>query len=195
MSPRRRQVVFIGDGAVGKTSLLAVMVVGKFPEVYVPTVLENRTLAIDVKGEAVQLDLWDTAAHCESERSYIPRVYLEAHVILICVSIDSPDSLDNVVEKWAPDVRHFARKTPLIIVGCKKDLRDDPNTLRTLASYRQVPTTYEQGQEMARLVDATYVECSAKTGEGVREVLLEIAERVDVKETSRGGKASGCIIM
>jgi len=41
----------------------------------------------------------------------------------MCFSIDSPDSLENIPEKWTPEVRHFCPNVPIILVGNKKDLR------------------------------------------------------------------------
>ncbi len=36
-----------------------------------------------------------------------PLSYPDTDVILMCFSIDSPDSLENIPEKWTPEVRHF----------------------------------------------------------------------------------------
>merc|ERR1712241_1456325 len=52
--------------------------------------------------------------------------------ILMCFSIDSPDSLENIPEKWTPEVKHFCPNVPIILVGNKKDLRNDPNTIKVL---------------------------------------------------------------
>merc|ERR1712018_974687 len=98
-------------------------------------------------------------------------------VILMCFSIDSPDSLDNIPEKWTPEVRHFCPNVPIILVGNKKDLRNDPNTIKELAKMKQEPVKPEDGRTMAEKINAfAYLECSAKSKEGVREV-FETATR------------------
>ena len=38
----------------------------------------------------------------------------------MCFSIDSPDSLENIPEKWTPEVKHFCPNVPIILVGNKK---------------------------------------------------------------------------
>jgi Ras family protein A len=92
-------------------------------------------------------------------------------VILICFAIDSPDSLDNVQEKWISEVLHFCQGHPIILVGCKKDLRHDPRTIEELHKTSQKPVTPEQGEEVRKKIGAyKYLECSARTNEGVREV-------------------------
>lgn len=46
-------------------------------------------------------------------------------MILIAFSLDSPDSLENVTVKWIEEVRQICgNEIPVLLVGCKKDLRD-----------------------------------------------------------------------
>lgn len=95
----------------------------------------------------------------------------------MCFSIDSPDSLENIPEKWTPEVKHFCPNVPIILVGNKKDLRNDPNTIKELSKMKQEPVKPEEGRAMAEKINAfAYLECSAKSKEGVREV-FETATR------------------
>jgi len=95
----------------------------------------------------------------------------------MCFSIDSPDSLENIAEKWNPEVKHFCPKVPVVLVGTKKDLRNDEATKKELMKTRQEPVRTEQGRAMADKIKAyAYLECSAKTREGVRAV-FETATR------------------
>jgi Ras family protein A len=55
------KVVVCGDGAVGKTCILAVYQKGTFPAKYVPTVFENFTSTISIGEKKISLGLWDTA--------------------------------------------------------------------------------------------------------------------------------------
>merc|ERR1719273_2861663 len=172
----RKKLVIVGDGACGKTCLLIVFSKDQFPEVYVPTVFENYVADIEVDGKQVELALWDTAGQEDYDRLR-PLSYPDTDVILMCFSIDSPDSLDNIPEKWTPEVRHFCPNVPIILVGNKKDLRNDPNTIKELAKMKQEPVKPEDGRTMAEKINAfAYLECSAKSKEGVREV-FETATR------------------
>lgn len=67
----------------------------------------------------VELALWDTAGQEDYDRLR-PLSYPDTDVILMCFSIDSPDSLENIPEKWTPEVRHFCPNVPIILVGNKK---------------------------------------------------------------------------
>ena len=187
MATIRKKLVIVGDGACGKTCLLIVFSKDQFPEVYVPTVFENYVADIEVDSRQVELALWDTAGQEDYDRLR-PLSYPDTDVILMCFSIDSPDSLENVPEKWTPEVRHFCPNVPIILVGNKKDLRNDPTTINELAKMKQKPVTAEEGLAVAEKINAHgYLECSAKTKEGVKEVFENATKAsLSVKRKKRG---------
>ncbi|EJU05585.1 hypothetical protein DACRYDRAFT_113661 [Dacryopinax primogenitus] len=191
----KKKLVVVGDGGCGKTCLLIVYAENRFPEAYVPTVFENYVTTVPYEGKTVELALWDTAGQEEYDRLR-PLSYPESDVILIVFAVDFPVSLANVQDKWYPEVAHFCETTPKILVGTKIDLRQDDHTRRMLAAQGQVPVTPDQGAGVAREIGAKYVECSAKTGQGVREVF-----NLALKESMRGkwGKvlkkrSGGCVV-
>jgi len=180
----RKKLVIVGDGTCGKTCLLIVFSKDEFPEVYVPTVFENYVADIEVDNRQVELALWDTAGQEDYDRLR-PLSYPDTDVILMCFSIDSPDSLQNIPEKWVPEVKHFCPNVPIVLVGNKKDLRN--------GSTKCVRT--QEGEQMATRIGAVaYVENSALTKEGVRNV-FEIATRASLSGKGRGRrkkKKAGC---
>jgi len=183
----------VGDGAVGKTCLLISYTTNAFPGEYIPTVFDNYSANVMVDGKPVNLGLWDTAGQEDYDRLR-PLSYPDTNVLLICFSVDSPDSLDNVPEKWVPEVRHFCPNTPFLLVGCKKDLRNDPHTIATLKQINQVPVPHQKAMQVAADITAfQYIECSAKTKENVREV-FETATRAALmsKKKKSGG---GCLLL
>ncbi|CAL8280778.1 unnamed protein product [Boreogadus saida] len=96
-----------------------------FPEVYVPTVFEGWVGVFEVDSKQVS---WPVR----------PLAYPDTDVILMCFSIDSTDSLENIPEKWTPELKHFCPNVPIILVGNKKDLRNDDHSRRELAKRKQV---------------------------------------------------------
>ncbi len=122
-----------------------------------------------------------------------PLSYPDTDVILMCFSIDSPDSLENIPEKWNPEVKHFCPNVPVVLIGNKKDLRNDEATKKELMKMRQEPVRPEQGRAMADKIGAySYLECSAKTKEGVRAV-FETATRGALH--SKKSKSSRCLVL
>ncbi|TFK44462.1 rho small monomeric GTPase [Crucibulum laeve] len=177
-TPIRRKLVIVGDGACGKTSLLCSFALGEFPKEYQPTVFDNYVAEIRLDEKPVQLALWDTAGQEEYERLR-PMSYSKSHVILIAFAIDTPDSLENVTSKWIEEVRNICGPTiPVILVGCKADLR--PNTTHPNTQGNLTWVTREQGERVAQQIGArAYKECSALKIEGVDDV-FETATRASM---------------
>ena len=117
-----------------------------------------------------------------------PLSYPDTDVILICFSIANRDSLQNVVDKWMPEIRHFCPKVPVILVGTKTDLRNDPEIRQELSKTKTELVSSIEGASVARTIKAAdYVECSAKTRDGVQKI-FEIAAVTALQKRSRIGK-------
>jgi small GTP-binding protein len=177
----RVKLVVVGDGAVGKTSLLISYATNNFPTDYVPTVFENYTARKKRGEETILLHLWDTAGQEEYDRLR-PLSYPGADVVLLCFSTVSQASYDAIRDKWAPEVNHYIHEVPHLLVGTKIDLREaqhpDPN------SGKFEPITLEMGQSMAKQIKAAkYLEVSSKTRQGLEEVF---AQAIDLVLEMRG---------
>ncbi|ODV96024.1 hypothetical protein PACTADRAFT_49443 [Pachysolen tannophilus NRRL Y-2460] len=186
--PIRRKIVIVGDGSCGKTSLLYVFTLGEFPTEYHPTVFENYVTRCRVDGKSVELALWDTAGQEEYERLR-PLSYSNASVILIGFAIDVPDSIENAATKWIDEVSKYCPNTPVLLVGLKKDLRDD----ETVEGKRSV--AFKRGEQVAREIGAKkYIECSSLNGEGVDDV-FEYAARMSLLLNTDSSSSSCCNIL
>jgi cell division control protein 42 len=104
-----------------------------------------------------------------------PLSYPQTDVFLVCFSVTSPASFENVKEKWFPEVHHHCPGVPCLIVGTQVDLRDDAQVIEKLARQKQRPVTSEQGERLARELGAVkFVECSALTQKGLKNVFDEV---------------------
>ncbi|KAH8824542.1 P-loop containing nucleoside triphosphate hydrolase protein [Flagelloscypha sp. PMI_526] len=182
----RFKLVIVGDGAVGKTCLLMTFHRGDFPhEPFLPTVFEDYVTEVQVEQLKIELALFDTAGQEEYERLR-PLAYAGSHVILIAYSIDCPDSLENVEYKWIPELQHFIPKHPIILVGCKKDTRNDAKVLKNLEGLGQQIISTEEGKAVASKIGARhFFECSATTKEGVTEIFEASARTAMAMEDDR----------
>lgn len=202
----QRKLVLLGDGACGKTSLLNVFTRGYFPTVYEPTVFENYVHDVFVDNVHIELSLWDTAGQEEFDRLR-SLSYDDTHAIMLCFSVDSKDSLENVESKWVGEIAENCQGVKLVLVALKCDLREktaeDEEEGETGVRREKQMIDYHQGLEVARRIGALrYLECSAMRNRGVNEAFTEAARvALSVKTNDKNPKSGGdgksrrCVIM
>ena len=126
-----------------------------------------------IGDEPFTLGLFDTAGQEDYDRLR-PLSYPSTDVFLVCFSVISPASFENVKEKWFPEVHHHCPGVPIIIVGTQTDLRNDDVIFTEIAQTKLSPITQEQGEKLAKELRAVkYVECSALTQRGLKTVFDE----------------------
>ncbi|XP_043247798.1 rho-related BTB domain-containing protein 1 isoform X1 [Colletes gigas] len=186
--------VVVGDTAVGKTRLICARACNKHVSLsqllttHVPTVwaIDQYRIYKDVLERSwevvdnvnVSLRLWDTFGDHEKDRRF---AYGRSDVVLLCFSITNPVSLRNCKAMWYPEIRRFCPQTPVLLVGCKNDLRymyrdetylsyfrdRSPFVRATRKSDLVMP---DQARAVARELGVCYYETSVFTYYGVNEV-------------------------
>lgn len=138
-----------------------------------PSPLTNDPYRIG--DEPYTLGLFDTAGQEDYDRLR-PLSYPQTDVFLVCFSVTSPASFENVREKWFPEVHHHCPGVPCLIVGTQTDLRDDASVKDKLSRQRMQPVRKEDGERMAKDLGAVkYVECSALTQYKLKDVFDEVS--------------------
>lgn len=124
-----------------------------------------------------------------------PLSYANANVFLLCFSVVNPVSYQNITAKWYKEVIHYCPEVPLILVGTKLDLRDDPNTLQKLQALGQQPISTQKGQELATKINAyKYMECSAMTQAGLKDV-FDTAVKAVLFGANKKKSSGGCTVL
>ncbi len=120
---------------------------------------------------------------------------------MLCFSVDSKDSLENVESKWVGEIAENCQGVKLVLVALKCDLReqnadDEAAEEGTQPREKKEMINYNQGLEVARRIGALrYLECSAMRNRGVNEAFTEAA-RVALSVKPNGGQDdSKCNIM
>lgn len=176
------KLVVVGDGAVGKTCLLATYTTNKFPEEYVPTVYDNYAGLINYQNETYRLELWDTAGQEEYE-NLRPVSYPNTDAFLVCFSLISPNSLENVQRKWIPELKNYCPGIPYILIGLKSDLRDNFESHRNdIDDTDTAPIKTEDVEIIKNNIGAAdYIECSSCLKHNVKEA-FKLATKVAIEK-------------
>ena len=186
--------VVVGDGAVGKSSLLICFTTNAFPGEYTPTVFDNYSVAVKLDGIPATLGLWDTAGQEEYNRLR-PLSYAMTDVFIVCFSVVNPISFDNVFTRWYPEIRHYSPHRPIVLVGLKVDLRDDPANIEKLQNQNEEPISHQQGVSLAKKIGAVkFFECSSLTRTGMNEIFNGVLH-VFIYPNAQKRKRRRCSIM
>lgn len=148
-----------------------------------------------VRGNPIQLNLWDTAGDEENDRLRTLS-YPQTDLFLCVFSLVDPGSLDAVHAKFVPEVHQVVPGAPWLLVGCKSDLRNDEDVKRRLRKKKLKPVSKEEGEAKAQEWGAAgYQECSALTSKGVKSNFdTAVGIVVAAKEAEAAKKNKGCVI-
>ncbi|XP_013781435.1 rho-related GTP-binding protein RhoE-like [Limulus polyphemus] len=169
------KIVLVGDSRCGKTALIHRFTNDNFLEVYTPTGFERYTTSYEVGDYTINFTVWDTSG-ARAYNTVRPLAYKDANVFFLCFFISEPDSLENTVYRWYPEVRDHSPNVPVLLCGCQSDLRTDSDTLTSLAKRKKSPVSSEQALVVSRQIGATtYVETSSRlSGRSVQDA-FEVA--------------------
>ena len=113
------KIVVVGDGAVGKTCLVASYISDEFPEHYIPTVFDAHKGTIAFRNEQKTLIIWDTAGQEDLNKLRV-MAYPHTSCFLVCFNLTDKKSLESACTTWKDElVRLGPKNTPMILVGTK----------------------------------------------------------------------------
>ncbi|XP_040569490.1 rho-related GTP-binding protein RhoU [Lepeophtheirus salmonis] len=196
---KRIKCVFLGDGAVGKTSLIVAYTTDGYTSEYVPTAIDTYDVVVRVDGVPLTFEMCDTPGQ-EDFDDLRPLVYPNTDVFILCFSVVSPTSFKNIKEKWIPELKkRSSRKTPVLLVGTQSDLREDVNTLLELNRNYEAPVTENEAKKMASALGCKgYVESSALTQKNLKEIFDEaitLGIKHNKKRTKKAKDKKFCVIL
>ena len=175
LEPRRLKLLLVGAQDAGKTCFLARLVNDEFDQSYRSTIgIDFKIYHTDVDGEPFKLQLWDTAGN-ERFKAVTVAYYPGAQGIVLLYDVTSQESFDAIPSYIKAVRKHGQAGVPFVLVGTKAD------------GERAVST--EAGQALAAEHGVPFAEVSAKSGEGVREIVAEMV-REAVKRLKETGKYS-----
>ncbi|GJM97017.1 hypothetical protein PR202_ga13909 [Eleusine coracana subsp. coracana] len=141
------RVVVIGDPGTGKSSLIIALATEQFPE-NVPGVVPPTRLPADYFPDRVPITIIDTSSSPEQKAKLIAECQA-ADAVVLTYACDRPATLERLSSFWLPELRRLQLKAPVIVVGCKLDLRDATVLLMNLdlLFIAQVPEVFYYAQK------------------------------------------------
>ena len=190
----------MGDMCTGKSGLISAYCRDKFEEMYVPTILRSCLTDANIMGHKIDLVVVEVAGR--DDYAKLRRcAYHKMDAVILCYAADNVASLEKLKREWIPELKECAPNVPYILVGTKKDVKeecayqrellrtqeDKGQSLRMEDPMRHVVTTAD-GFEVAKYIGAHgFLECSALYRDGTREV-FETAAKVALKKSRRRRK-------
>ena len=163
--------VALGNYVARQTELLIRYTTNKFPSVYVPTVFQNASVDVTIDGELYELNLWSTAGQDDYDRLR-PLSFPQTDIFLVLFSVGHPSSLEIALTKFLPEIKHHCPTTPFLLVGTRTDLRNTTEVHDDFTGTSETCLPSKFGSIIANRIGAVlYKECSAFTGEGVKDVM------------------------
>ena len=163
------KIVLLGDVMVGKTSIASRYCKNFFNESHINTIggAYQQQKVVLQNGSMVKLHIWDTSGQ-ERFRAMTNLYYKDAQVAILTYDITNEQSFTSI-QFWINELKYKVEndKMLLFLVGNKCDVSSNE---------RKVPTN--KGKSFAAENDMFFYETSAKTGEGVKDLFVTIANKV-----------------
>jgi Ras-related protein Rab-8A len=160
------KLLLLGDMAVGKTSLMMRLTDDEFNLNIIGTAgIDLKKKTLNIEGEDVKVLIYDTAGH-DRFRLIAKSQYKGSNGIVLIYDITDRKTFDNVT-RWMEDIKENTdSQVEVMLVGNKIDKAND----RIVNS--------EEGQALGQKFGVSFVETSAKTGEGVNTAFLNIVKNI-----------------
>jgi len=149
------KIVLLGDGGVGKTSIVTRYSTGVVPSTIKPTVgAAFVTKEIQIDGIDFELLIWDTAGQ-EAYRGLAPMYYRSAAIAIIVFDVSRPSTYDSV-SYWINEIKNNSESRPVLVV-CANKVDSDENKFNST----------QAAEIFAKDNNAIFIETSALTGLGI----------------------------
>eukprot|EP00056_Hartaetosiga_gracilis_P006033 m.92355 g.92355 ORF g.92355 m.92355 type:complete len:225 (-) comp12356_c0_seq14:1268-1942(-) len=157
------KVLIVGNGAVGKSSMIQRYCKGIFTQEYKKTIgvdfLEKK---LSVDGEELRLMIWDTAGQEEFD-SLTKTYYRDAEACVVAFSTIDRASFENV-ESWIKKVEDEVGRIPMVLIQNKVDLLD------------QAEMTKEEAEGLADKIQLKFFRTSVLEDHNIDQVFQYLGE-------------------
>ena len=173
--PKLRELKIVVSGNASKGELLMVLKGQPFPERYVPSIVENYTQYVTFNNVNYKIHVWQTVSEDKDDRLR-PLSYSDANAVLLVCDLTSRTTFSNLSDKWLKEIDEYCPDGKIILIGINLDLRESGNPDHV--------TDQEAEQFVKENKCATYIPCSARTGEGIDKIFPAAITAFESKKES-----------
>lgn len=161
------KILLVGDSGVGKTCILLRFTAGEFREDTRNTVgVDLKVKMVHARGKKLKLTIWDTAGQ-ERFRTLTSAYYRGAHGIVLVYDVTSRESFENV-QHWLKEIDIYSTNESCVKLLVANKIDD--------AARRAV--SKKEGSAFARANAMLFIECSAKTQDGIQQAFDEVVQKM-----------------
>jgi small GTP-binding protein len=178
--------LIVGDGGVGKTTLITKLCLDKIHNEYVPTILDvYEYLTLSSKSGSIKVQFMDLPGQ-EDHHQIRKYCYQEQpQTLFLCYSTASKISFENILDFWLPEISKFIDldKVNTFLIGTQTDIRNQIiiNGSTDVSSI----VTADTGKKFAETLYATYIECSSVENTNINQLKCLISEKVDATQKNK----------
>jgi small GTP-binding protein len=165
----KQKILLLGDGAVGKTSLIKRFVLDQFDDKYIVTIgakVSKKLIHVRIYkdiGMDIKLMIWDVIGQ-HGYSSVHASSFVGTDGVLMVYDVNRPETLTNLKDFWIPSLEKVIGKVPMIFLGNKSDL--------------EKLTLESKENEIVSEQNSRVLFTSAKTGDNVELAFLELGRKL-----------------
>ena len=162
ISITRQKIIFVGDAATGKTSIINRIIDNPFNDIYEVSIgIDFMSKNIRFRGQNTKIQIWDSAGQ-EKYKGLIPSYIRNSSIVFLVYDVSNRATFENITN-WINFVRNI-EKPIMVLCGNKIDLN------------REVEKN--EGEELAKKEGLLFYECSAKTNENIKYMFYSSVVRL-----------------
>ena len=158
-----KKICLLGDGEVGKTSLIRRYVLDQFDDQYIQTFgAKVSKKVLELENVNLTLMIWDVLGQ-KTQKALHSSYYAGANGALLVCDMTRPETLEHL-KHWSADLLEVSGEIPIVVLGNKCDL--------------EMSTGLQELEGFAATLGCPSMLTSARTGQNVQEAFLALGERI-----------------
>lgn len=179
-SIKRKRVLVLGAPGVGKSAVIMRFKDDIFKPDYIPTLQETYKKEFTFNNERIELEINDLDGQNEFTLFSGNKFSYGINGYILCYSVENMYSFQMIKSINSKLTGLVGTSVPKILIGNKADL------------HNKRAISIEDGKALAKEINATFLECSARSGLNIQQVFYSSLVEINKMETNIDLKDFSC---